>query len=75
MVTYGGRKQAQSVLGQSRFLSVNDSRLHFGLSAARAADIQIVWPSGAVECVGRVDADRLVTIKEGAGIVSQREVR
>src|SRR6266705_1368901 len=46
---YGGRTQAQEVLSQSSFYSSNDSRLHFGLGAAEAADVEIRWPNGGRE--------------------------
>ena len=69
IAAYGGRKQAQTVLAQSSYLSVNDRRLHFGLGQATAADLEIRWPSGAVERVGNVAADLLVVIQEGAGVI------
>jgi len=43
---YGGKRQAQEVLAQSSYLSVNDRRLHFGLGAAESADLEIRWPNG-----------------------------
>jgi len=69
IAAYGGRKQAQSVAAQSSYLSVNDSRLHFGLGSSVSADLEIRWPSGLRELVKAVPADRLITIREGAGIV------
>ncbi len=66
---YGERRQAQAVLAQSSYLSVNDRRLHFGLGAAATANLEIRWPSGAVEKVANVAANRLVVIREGAGVV------
>jgi hypothetical protein len=69
VVTYGDRKQAQSVMAQSSYLSANDRRLHFGLGAEKSASLEIRWPSGNVERIPDVPADRLVVIKEGAGIV------
>ncbi len=66
---YGGRKQAQEVLSQSSFYSVNDFRLHFGLGAATEADLEIRWPNGGVEKLRKVAANQLVTVREGAGIV------
>lgn len=69
IASYGGKRQAQDVLGQSSYLSVNDRRLHFGLGDARAADLEIRWPNGAVERLKAVEADRLVVVREGAGIV------
>jgi hypothetical protein len=65
---YSGRVQAQEVLGQSSYLSVSDRRLHFGLGAARTADLEIRWPSGAKEILSAVAADQLVTVTEGRGI-------
>jgi hypothetical protein len=66
---YGGKTQAQEVLSQSSFYSVNDLRLHFGLGAADTADLEIRWPSGARESVAKVAAGQTVVIREGAGIV------
>jgi enediyne biosynthesis protein E4 len=73
MVTavYGGRRQAQSVLASSGYLSSGDRRLHFGLGAATSADLEIAWPNGTHEKVKGVLADQLVTVKEGAGVVKQ----
>ena len=68
-VHYAGKKQAQEVLSQSSFYSVNDLRLHFGLGAAEKADLDVRWPNGATERLTAVSADRLVTIREGAGII------
>jgi len=66
---YGGKVQAQEVLSQASFYSVNDFRLHFGLGAAKEADLEIRWPNGAIERVAKAPADRLITIREGAGVI------
>ena len=66
---YGERHQAQAVLAQSSYLSVNDRRLHFGLGAETAATLEIHWPNGGRETIANVAADRLVVIREGSGIV------
>jgi hypothetical protein len=68
---YAGKKQAQAVLAQSSFYSVNDFRLHFGLGPEEVAAIEIRWPNGGVERIENVKADRLITVKEGAGVVKQ----
>ncbi|MGH9671860.1 MAG: CRTAC1 family protein, partial [Bryobacteraceae bacterium] len=68
-VSYGGRKQAQAVLAQSSYLSVNDRRLHFGLGGETAASIEVRWPNGGREQVERVEADQLIVIREGEGVV------
>ena len=68
---YGGKIQAQEVLSQSSFYSANDPRLHFGLGTATKADLEIRWPNGNRERVENVAADRLVVIREGAGVVKE----
>ncbi len=65
---YGDSVQAQEVLSQSSYLSVNDTRLHFGLGAATAADLEIRWPLGAIEKLAGVAADQLIYVTEGSGI-------
>ena len=67
--------QAQEVMAQSSYLSVNDRRLHFGLGAAVEADLEIRWPNGARETIPRVAADQLVTVQEGAGVVKRERLR
>ena len=69
VAAYGDRKQAQAVMAQSSYLSVNDRRLHFGLGTAKSADLEIRWPNGERETVAGVAADQLVTIREGSGVV------
>jgi len=72
-VRYGDKIQAQEILAQSSYLSVNDSRLHFGLGSAKVADIDIRWPLRQVEHLKNVAADQLIYVTEGSGITrSQR---
>jgi enediyne biosynthesis protein E4 len=68
-VSYGKFRQAQEVLAQSSFYSVNDRRLHFGLGPETTADLSIRWTNGAIESMQRVAANQLVVIREGAGII------
>ena len=58
-------------MSQGSFYSVNDWRLHFGLGEAKAADLEVRWPSGRKETFRGVEADCLITIREGQGIVSR----
>jgi hypothetical protein len=62
---YGGKTQAQEVLSQSSFYSASDPRLHFGLGAARAASLEVRWPSGLKQTFPAVAGDRIVKITEG----------
>ncbi len=65
LVTSGGRTQARAVLSQASYYSVDDLRPSFGLGDATAADrIEVRWPSGAVDVMSGVAADRVVTIRE-----------
>ena len=67
-VEASGISQTSAVLSQSSYLSVNDSRLHFGLGrAARANRITVRWPSGLTEEFGPQQPNRIVTLTEGTG--------
>lgn len=48
------------------YMSQSDFRLHFGLGAARKADaIEIRWPGGGVEKLENVNANQILSIREG----------
>ena len=68
LVKYGGKVQAQAVMGQSSFYSVSDRRLHFGLGSSPHADIEVHWTNGSMEHYPAVEANHLITITEGKGI-------
>jgi hypothetical protein len=72
-VRYGGSVQAQEVLSQSSYLSVNDSRLHFGLGRVATVDIEIRWPGGSLEKLAGVETDQLIHVTEGAGITRRQK--
>jgi hypothetical protein len=71
---YGGKLQAQEVLAQSSYLSVDDRRLHFGLGSVTSVDLEVRWPDGQRQIFSKISADRLVTIEEAAGIVKQEKL-
>jgi hypothetical protein len=60
-VRYGDSVQAQEVLSQSSYLTVNDSRLHFGLGPVAVVDLEIRWPLGRIERLTGVAADQLIS--------------
>jgi enediyne biosynthesis protein E4 len=68
-VKYGAYVQAQEVLAQSSYLSVDDRRLHFGLGNINVVDLEIRWPNGHLQSFSKVASGQLVTIDEQAGIV------
>ena len=75
LARYGGKVQAQAVMAQSSFYSVNDRRLHFGLGPNTYADLEIHWTNGLVEHYPKVACNELVTITEGRGLARSKLVR
>jgi enediyne biosynthesis protein E4 len=74
-VITGKHSQMNEVLSGSSFLSQNDLRLHFGLGQAKLADlVEVRWPLGLVESFKNVEANRLVILKEGQGILRQENL-
>jgi enediyne biosynthesis protein E4 len=71
---YAGRRQSQAVMASSGYLSCNDRRLHFGLGAVAAADVEIAWPNGGRETLKGLRANRLYTVKEGAGVIGEERL-
>jgi hypothetical protein len=52
------------------FISGNDLRLHFGLGDHTVVDsVEIQWPSGAKDLLNSVKPNRILMVREGAGIV------
>jgi hypothetical protein len=69
-VLTGRHAQIDEVMSGSSYYSQNDLRLHFGLGQATKADqIEVRWPSGGKESFSNVQANQLIVIKEGEGIV------
>lgn len=69
---YGGKVQAQTLVGQSSFYSSNDPRLHFGLGESKSADIDVYWPNGLHEKFNGVGANQLLTLREGTGPIPSK---
>ncbi|MEN3339487.1 MAG: UnbV [Acidobacteriota bacterium] len=49
----GGRQQVQEVVSQSGFYSVNGFRLHVGPGGETRADLEMRWPTGAMQQVSQ----------------------
>ena len=65
----GGRRQVAEVRSGGSYASHNDRRVRFGLGDATTVDrVSIRWPLGAVEESKALAADRIYTIREGAGV-------
>ena len=72
-LTIGTQTQKREVRAGSSYLGQNDQRQHFGLGAATRVDrIEARWPSGQTDVLQNVEANQIITIREGDGIVSAR---
>jgi hypothetical protein len=71
-VTAGGRTQTRDVKAGSSYLSQNDLRAHVGLGLATTVErVEVRWPSGRMETVSGMQADQIITIAEGQGVVAR----
>ncbi len=63
-----GRKLWRRAHTDGSYLSANDIRVHFGLGEDTKIEKLIVyWPDGRREAWDRLEADRIVTIRQGTG--------
>jgi hypothetical protein len=75
-IVAGGMTQTDEIHSGGSYLSQNDLRVHFGLGSAIKIDsVEIHWPSGAVESISNLAADRFYSVLEGHGIVPAESIR
>jgi hypothetical protein len=75
-IVSGGMTQTDEVHSGGSYLSQNDLRAHFGLgTAAKIDSVEIHWPSGAIDKIGSLAADRFYAVQEGHGIVPAESIR
>jgi hypothetical protein len=56
--------------GGMSYMSASDPRILFGLGKrTKIESLEITWPSGQVDKLANVPIDRIIAVKEGAGIV------
>jgi hypothetical protein len=71
-VISGDLQQIDEVRSGGSYLSQSDLRLHFGLEKRSKIDlIEIRWPSGVVDRIKDARVNRILTIKEGQGVIAQ----
>ncbi len=59
--------------GGMSYQSAQDPRLHFGLGEHSTVDtIEILWPSGAVTKLAKIQANQIIAIEEGKGPVERK---
>src|SRR5450432_2313549 len=76
-VTAGKDKQnvqSQMLRSGSSYLSQSELVLTFGLGSLTQADaLEIRWPSGQVDKLGKIPGDQTITVQEGKGIIGSRQ--
>jgi len=69
-LTSEGITHVEQSKGGMSYMSASDPRIHFGLGKRSKIDsLEITWPSGQVDRLTNVPIDRIIAVKEGAGIV------
>jgi hypothetical protein len=62
--------QAKGGMG---YMSASDPRIHFGLGKrSNIESLEITWPSGRLDRLTNVQADQIITVKEGTGVVPRK---
>ena len=73
-ITAGDLTQLDEVRSGASYISHSDLRLHFGLGARTKVDlIEVRWPGGAVERVTGAPVNKILTVREGQGLVEQKD--
>lgn len=63
-LTTAAGSQYEMVTTGGSYLSSSDKRAHFGVGAAKAASIDIHWPSGIVQTLTNVPVDQILKVDE-----------
>jgi hypothetical protein len=75
-IVAGGMTQTDEIHSGGSYLSQNDLRVHFGLDKATKIDsLEIRWPSGKVETIKDLEADKFYSVLEGQGIIPAEKIR
>jgi hypothetical protein len=69
-LTSEGFVHVEQSKGGMSYMSASDPRIFFGLGRrAKIESLEITWPSGQVDKLTSLPVDRIIAVKEGAGIV------
>ena len=75
-IVAGGMTQTDEIHSGGSYLSQNDLRVHFGLGSTTKIDsVEIRWPSGTVDTLTNLDADRSYSVLEGKGVVPAEQIK
>jgi len=65
-ISVDGKKQRKVVTVGSSYLSMSDTRLHFGLDNSESAvRVEIRWPDGELQILDGVDGNRILSVSQG----------
>ena len=69
----GSLSQIDEVRSGGSYISQSDLRLHFGIGDKTSIDLlEIKWPSGAVDHLRNIAADRFIRVEEGGRLATLR---
>jgi len=75
-IVSGDLTQIDEVRSGGSYLSQSDLRLHFGLEKRSRIDlIEVHWPSGKIDKIAGAGVNKIITIKEGLGLVEQKDYK
>jgi hypothetical protein len=75
-IVAAGMTQTDEIHSGGSYLSQNDLRVHFGLGSAVKIDYaEIRWPSGAIDRLENLIADKFYAVLEGRGLVPLEQIR
>ena len=73
-IVAGDLTQIDEVRSGGSYISQSDLRLHFGLEKRTKIDlIEVRWPDGVIDKLTDVGVNKILTIKEGQGLVAQKD--
>ena len=72
-LSVGGKTVRRDVKAGSSYLAQNDLRVHFGLGESQRADrLEVRWPNGTTETIENLQANQIITVREGSGVISRQ---
>jgi len=64
-ISSDGREQIAQKKSTTGYISQNDPRIHFGLGKSEMVErIEIIWPSGKVQVLENISANKILEVKE-----------
>ena len=63
--------QSNTVHSGSSYCSASDLTATFGLQKDTSASVEIEWPNGTKQSIGKVDANQFLTIDESRGVIAR----